>query len=208
MAITTYGELKTAAANFLTRADLTERIPEFVALGESRLFTQLRVREMEATSNISTTSTQREDPLPTRFVKARYLYVAATPNVRLEYRSPVEFWSIWSNLATASPIAYTIEQDAFAWGAIPDATYTITVGHYARMAAFSADSDTNAVIARWPGLYLYPTLLEAAPYLGNDPRVTIWAGLYETLLADAHAADKADRYSGDAVVPDRYAQMT
>ena len=37
MAITTYAELKTAIANFLARSDLTDRIPEFIALAEARM---------------------------------------------------------------------------------------------------------------------------------------------------------------------------
>ncbi len=208
MAITDFGELKTAIANWLTRADVDPRIPELVALGEARLFTDLRCREMEATANISTTGTQRADPLPTRFVQARSLIKAASPNVRLEYRSPAEYWSTYADIPTADPAYYTVEQDNFLWAPVPNGVVTITVAHYARPAAFSADADTNNIIARWPGLYLYTALIEAAPFLGNDPRVLTWSGLYETLLGSIHAADKRDRYSGDVIVPDRDAQLT
>ena len=208
MAIGNFGELRTAVANWLTRSELTPRIPEFVALGEARLFTELRCREMEATANISTTSAQRADPLPTRFVQARSLILAAATNVRLEYRSPAEYWSNYADIPTATPAYYTIEQDNFEWGPVPDAIVTITVAHYARPAAFSADADTNSIIARWPQLYLYTALLASAPFLGNDPRIVTWSGLYETLVASIHAADKRDRYSGDVIVPDRDAQLT
>ena len=208
MPITNFGELKTAVANWLTRADLTARIPELVALGEGRLFTDLRCREMEATANIVLTAAQRADPLPTRFVQARSLFVAGPPNVRLEYRSPAEYWSTYADIPTADPQYYTIEQDNFEWAPVPNAASTVTVAHYARPAAFSADADTNNVIGRWPNLYLYSALLEAAPFLKNDPRIITWSGLYETLLASIHAADKRDRYSGDVIVPDRDAQLT
>jgi len=208
MAIVTYGDLKIAVANWLTRADLTPRIPELVALGEGRLFTDLRCRELEATANIATTSTQRADPLPTRFVQMRSIIATGAANTRLEYRAPVEFWENYSEIPTGIPEYYTIEQESILWAPIPNAIITITVAHYARMAAFSADADTNAVIARWPNLYLYTALLEAAPFLGNDPRVLVWSGLYETLLASIHEADKRDRYSGDVRVPDRVAQLT
>ena len=36
MAISTFAELSTAAANWLDRSDLTDRIPEFIALAEAR----------------------------------------------------------------------------------------------------------------------------------------------------------------------------
>src|SRR5262245_10780943 len=46
MAISTYSELQTAVANWLNRTDLTERIPEFVALAEAQMNRRLRVRQM------------------------------------------------------------------------------------------------------------------------------------------------------------------
>ncbi len=208
MAISDFGELKTALANWLTRSELTARVPEFVALGEGRLFTDLRCREMEATATVTTSSATRTTALPTRFVQARTLYITGSPNVRLEFRSLSEMWSIYNDIATAKPTYFSISGENFVWGAIPDATYNVVVEHYARPAVFSADSDTNAIIARWPGLYLYTALLEAAPFLGNDPRIVTWAGLYEELLRSIHAADKRDRYSGDVIVPDRDAQLT
>ena len=42
MAISNYTELKTAVANWLDRDDLTDRIPEFIALAESRFNRLLR----------------------------------------------------------------------------------------------------------------------------------------------------------------------
>ena len=43
MAISTFAELKTAAANWLDRSDLTDRIPEFIALAEARFNRILRI---------------------------------------------------------------------------------------------------------------------------------------------------------------------
>ena len=48
MAISNYTELKTAVANWLDRDDLTDRIPEFIALAESRFNRLLRIRAMES----------------------------------------------------------------------------------------------------------------------------------------------------------------
>jgi hypothetical protein len=43
MSISNYGELKTAVANYLSRDDLEDRIPEFIALAEDRLAVKLRI---------------------------------------------------------------------------------------------------------------------------------------------------------------------
>ncbi len=47
MSISTYAELQTAVGNWLNRADLTARIPEFIELFEARVKRDLRVRQME-----------------------------------------------------------------------------------------------------------------------------------------------------------------
>ncbi|MGI9489099.1 MAG: phage adaptor protein [Geminicoccaceae bacterium] len=208
MSITNFGELKTAVENWMTRPDafITARIPEFIALGEAMLFTDLRVREMEASSTITTTAAQQTDSLPARFVQARSLYISGTG--RLEYRSPAEFRAVYSNLATGTPAYFSIVGENFLWAPTPNAILSIVVDHYARPAAFSDDADTNAVISRWPNLYLYASLIHAAPYIANDPRLPTLAGLYDSQVEQAHAANARDRYSGDPAHPQRQAQMT
>jgi len=54
MAISTYSELQTAVANWLDRDDLTDRIPEFIALAEARFNRVLRLRSMESKQTAST----------------------------------------------------------------------------------------------------------------------------------------------------------
>ena len=68
MAIGTYSELQTAVANWLDRDDLTDRIPEFIALAEAKMNRVLRISLME---NVSTALTMvsgtRDYSLPTGF---------------------------------------------------------------------------------------------------------------------------------------------
>ena len=46
MAITNYGQLKTAAANWLDRTDLEDRIPEFVTMAEAQFNREIRQPQM------------------------------------------------------------------------------------------------------------------------------------------------------------------
>ena len=46
MAINTYATLQPAVANWLDRSDLSDRIPEFIALGEPRMKRLLRLAIM------------------------------------------------------------------------------------------------------------------------------------------------------------------
>ena len=198
MSIANYGELKTAVANFLTRDDLTARIPEFITLGEATLYTDLRCRENEATASVTITTSTRTSALPTLYVQARSIYISGTIQ-RLEYRKTEEYWSVYAGLTSAKPTVYTIEGENFVWGPLPDAGYTAEVLYYQRLAALSAAGDTNAVLTRWPNLYLWSSLLQSAPFLGNDTRILTWTAMYEDLLERIHGANARDRASGDAI---------
>ena len=54
MALTTFAELKTAVANWLDRSDLDDRIPEFIALAETRHRRDFKIRRMETRVTAST----------------------------------------------------------------------------------------------------------------------------------------------------------
>ena len=46
--INSYATLKTSIAAFLNRTDLTDIIPEFIADAEARIYSELRIKAMEA----------------------------------------------------------------------------------------------------------------------------------------------------------------
>lgn len=49
---------------------------------------------------------------------------------------------------------------------------------YKDFAPLSDSNTSNWILADYPDIYLYGALMEAAPYLHDDARVTIWAQLY------------------------------
>ncbi len=208
MAISTYGELKTAVANFLKRDDLTERIPEFISLAEDRIGQTLRIRLMEQTSDLTISSATQTVALPTRYVAMRRLYIDGSPVRRLEFRTPVNFWSIYASSETNKPRVFTIEGENIVLGPTPDTSYTGKILFYQRLAAFSSDSDTNTLLTEARGLYLYGALLEAAPFLGNDTRILTWAQFWDDLKERVETADKKDRFSGDALTQQSLVQST
>ena len=75
MAITTYAELQAAAANWLVRADLTARIPEFIALAEARLNRVMRARLAEAEVSLSAGAGVRTLALPAGFTEPLRLWI-------------------------------------------------------------------------------------------------------------------------------------
>jgi hypothetical protein len=208
MSISNYGELKTAFQNWLSRDTLTARIPEFIRLGEHRLYSELRVRFMEATESVAVNSGNQESSIPTRYLQMRSIYIAGPPHVRPEFRTPAEFWAIYANLPSAKPRYFTIERSRIEWGPIPDASYTAECNYYQEPVVLLEDADTNGLFSLAPNLLLYAGLIETAPFLGNDPRILVWSAMYDDLLEKIQLADRRDRSSGDAQVESRQAQLT
>lgn len=196
MSITTYGELKTAVANWLRRSELTSRIPEFITMAEDKLYTDRRmmVRALEASTDL--TIDAQSESLPTRFIGHRRLYLSTDPVALLNFVTPENFWSKYMSSTTSQPEAFTIEGDNIIFGPAPDATYTGKLLYYLRPAALSADGDTNWVIANARGLLLYGALIQAATYIKDDAAIAKWAALYDDLLDQIAEQDKKNRYGG------------
>jgi hypothetical protein len=51
-------------------------------------------------------------------------------------------------------------------------------------------------VATCPDLLLYGALVEAETYLMNDPRIPVWANMYQNGLAALNSADDASEHSG------------
>src|SRR5215831_7089794 len=89
MAITTYGELQAAAANWLVRGDLTARIPEFIDLAETRLNRVLRARLAESEVALTSTPGARTIPLPSGFTELLAVWIVqGTDRVPLRFIEP------------------------------------------------------------------------------------------------------------------------
>tara|TARA_R110000787_G_scaffold56243_3_gene129404 strand:+ start:9059 stop:9685 length:627 start_codon:yes stop_codon:yes gene_type:complete len=199
MAISTYGELKSAVDNWLARTDLSSRVPEFIAGGETMLRTDLRIRLMETSATLTTTPGTREVALPTRFEQMKSIYISGDSGGVLEYVTPTDYWTRYRSTTKSLPTAITIEGDNVLFGPIPDAAYSVPVNYYQSLAAFSSDTDNNALLTRAPYAYLYASLLHAAPFLGDDPRISLWSSLYEDLVRRLERADSRDRHGPSAL---------
>lgn len=191
MAITTHAELKLAIANWLGRDELTNRIPEFIALCEDRIAQDLRVQAMETAADL-TISSQRVS-VPTGFVEARRLYLNTSADKKIEYFTPSVFWERQAVNESGQPDIYTIEGQEFVFAPVPDVAYTGKLLYWKRFTALSANGDTNWIIANARGLYLYGALLEAYTFLEDDAGQLKYAAMFDQLMDRVNEADKKAR---------------
>ena len=197
MAIGTFAQLKTAAANWLDRSDLTDRIPEFIALAEARFNRILRIRDMETVSTaISTTGGTREYSLPTGFVQMKEFHLTTDPLTPLAYITPEMMTRLWAGSSSGKPEVFTVIADNVRLGPSPDAVYTTSMLYYKTFTALSDDATTNDMLTNNPDVYLYGTLLEAEPFIMNDARTPLWLQAFEKAINDIQNQDNKDRHSG------------
>lgn len=187
MSITTFGELKTAVALWLNRPDLTAYIPDFVRLAEQRINyggaephqTQpLRIPAMQ--TQATGTITASAISFPTRFLEP--IRVAATSggvDWSLQYVAP-ERYSEHSN-SEGVPTVYTYLNNSILTSGTGAASYVLD--YYQAFANLSADADTNWLLTNAPGVYLYGTLIESAPFLGDMSMFGSWLSAFKAAIA-------------------------
>lgn len=181
MAISTYADLKSAVASWLVRTDLTSDIPDFIQLAERRIEHTIRVPEMETTLSISATTSASVITLSASTLAIKYIHISGQLGSLLNPPvTPETFECEYSDSgASTYPVWWTKEGPNLRIAPVPTASVTLVVRTYRRLASFSADADTNLLLQRAPGLYLYGALLESAPFLGQDNRVAVWTSYWE-----------------------------
>lgn len=80
-------------------------------------------------------------------------------------------------------------------------TEAYTLHYYAQIPALSGATPQNWLILARPQIYLYATLLEAAPYLHDDARTTIWGTGYKNACDALHGTDKRAKYKNARMRP-------
>lgn len=193
MTISTYAELKTAIANYMERSDLTDRIPEFIALAQSKMYRgqmgpdgrmwivpPLRIRDMITTANITVTS--GVGALPTGWLSFVRLWIDDTDQPNLKYLPPNTFYDNAGahNSGGTSIIAYTLEGATIRTAA--PVTETLKSVHYAKFAAMTVDADHDWIMDNAPQVYLDGALAEAYAGYIRDAE----AGAYHMMQFGAH----------------------
>lgn len=73
----------------------------------------------------------------------------------------------------------------------PDAAYPFEVVYYELPRLLDDSTQTNWLTEYAPDLLLYATLLEAAPFLKNDERISVWQQMYDRAASTLNGEDLA-----------------
>ena len=132
MALANYTDLQASVASWLNRADLTAQIPDFIALAESSIGNDVRLRDMVTTGTLTTVVAQNYVTLPAdwlEFIDIRY------GDKPLKLVSSNEITVRSSDTDTA--MFYAIEGNRLLLAPVPNAVVTLDITYYARLPALS-----------------------------------------------------------------------
>jgi len=173
MALTNYSELQTALADWLNRADLDQKIPDFIALAESTLNDVLRSADMVASTTTAITSGRAA--LPADALEIVYAQVASNEDEPLEQIAPQQLTMLRRTRTrdAGNPRFYAIVGRQLVVTPTPSGSLSLDLDYYQRIPPLASNS-TNWLLTDAPHIYLYTSLLHSSPFLMDDARYQVF----------------------------------
>lgn len=208
MPITNYTELQAAVASWLNRTDLTTDIPNFIALAEANIKRSLgdALHSVFSLTNITT------DPytLPATLEAVEYVARSDGPggvnNLPLDLLTFEDYRSLMqSNPAVRSPVygvyvQHNVSGQETKLYFYPPVSASNAIANLIIEGALRlqplATASTNPLLADAPDIYLYASLMEAAPFLEHDERIPVWEKRLEKGLKDYKVQIERRRFGG------------
>jgi hypothetical protein len=194
---TTYATLQTEVAAYLARADLTATIPTFIAFAEAKFNRTLRTRDMLQRDN-AFSITGEYVAVPSGFLEAKSFMLNANPRQELTFM-PDDTQADMYPSSNSAPLFYSIVGGYFRFAPVPSTTTTATLTYYKAITPLATTSP-NWLLTSHPDIYLYASCLEAAPYLGDDARVTGWATALKECMGQLNWQDARSKTANGMMV--------
>jgi hypothetical protein len=194
MGLSTYSALQSSIAAWLMRDDLTAAIPDFISLAEADMNQRLRLRAMLTAAEVDAAG----GALPADCLAVRSVELSGYGH--LSFAADAETAQFSAAYRGAQARWYGIDGDNLVISPAQTGPGTVTLRYYARIPALSDANPANHVLTASPALYLYGSLLQAAPYLLDDARMQTWGTLYEQAAGALQGADDAAEYPGPLVI--------
>jgi hypothetical protein len=193
MAISNYSELQTAVAGWIDRDDLADRIEEFIALGEARIYRDLKINAMVKGFNATIGAVNpRQIVGPTDFIELRDARInLAGGGVRgLEYATTDFIVRRYPNRALSTPLyIHRTTGNDFGFGPAPDSDYSVSLKYYARLPALSDSNTTNWFTENAPDILMWASLVESVGYTMDDERLGVWESKYVQIVNQIQKED-------------------
>ena len=157
-----------------------------IGQGEQRIYRDIRSSTQEAA--LSLTATSNACTLPTDFLELINIYVSGFQSATYVPLEAMQTLVQQSTTTSARSLRYSQIGDTLVFfPKLPDGT-VVSGTYYKRFTDISGG--LNAFFNRHPDLFVYASLSESAPFLGETARLPIWKQTYTEL---AYAVNEQER---------------
>jgi hypothetical protein len=135
--------------------------------------------------------------LPQDYLEAKNIQLNTSPVTSLEFLSmELADEARIQHSSAGQPKWYTLVADTIEVVPTPSQDYTVELVYYKKLTPLSDSDTSNWLLSSHPDVYLYGTLMQSAPYLKDDERISVWGPLYKQFVADLNFASDRAEYSG------------
>ena len=199
MSFSSYRGLKAELALWLKRTDLTTNIVDFIALAESRMNHELRLRRQITTTTLVTVANDQDVTLPTDFLEFENLTLQSSPPASLSVVTPeILDRKFPASFQTGMPQVYAPIGNVIRLGPTPDAAYNIAADYYAKW-DLATTQESNWLLTNYPVIYLAGAMMEASAYLFDDQAMARWEARFRAEMDAVQKADDMALRSGSAM---------
>jgi len=199
--VMTYTSLAADIQSYLERTDTAtvDKIPTFIMLAEQIIASQLKAL---GNLTVNTSTMTLNNPIiakPARWRKTvSFNLTNGTDRQPVLLRKYEYLRSYWPDQTETDQPLYYADYDYQHWfiAPTPDQAYAFEVLYYERVQPLDATNQTNWFTEYAPQALLYGSLLQAMPFLKNDPRIAMWQQQYNDIMTALMNEDKlriADR---------------
>ena len=119
------------------------------------------------------------------------LILETHPVTTLEYLTPEALNAKRAaSTANGKPLFYTMIGTEIQVYPVPSGDYTAEMVYYSKIPSLSDSETTNWLLTLAPDIYLYGALMQSAPYLQDDNRLSVWNALYQKKIEDIYISDQ------------------
>ena len=193
--VLTYDSLTQTVLQYLERSDpaVVAFIPTAITMAEFEIAQNIKTLGQMEVADSAMSIGNPVIAKPARWRKTVSMTVTTPTGKQPIFLRKLEYLNnYWPNVtATDVPLFYA-DYDAEHWfiAPTPDAAYAFEALCYTRLAPLDSSNQTNWLTQNAPNAMLFGTLKQTAPFLKDDARLAVWAGLFDAALAALKTEDQ------------------
>ncbi len=197
MALDTITGLTQAVIDWSNAGISTLQANDLITMGENRVYRELRIRQMEATTTIAISNGSAA--IPSDYIEIKNVHLSNSPSRALKRTTVDRIYQDYpQRSATGEPQFIARDGNNFVFGPNAGSGYSIVLNYYAKPATVLGSTLTGITLSS-PELLLFSALCEAAPLLGQDQRIAVYEQKYQYVKTQVEKQSKGEDFSGSVL---------